>query len=188
MAKKLLNPTTALYPLPVVMVTTSDPKRMGNIITIAWTGILCSEPPMVGISVRPQRYSYPLIQESKEFVINIPTENLTYATDYCGTYSGRDTDKFAALNLTPVPARMVQAPLIKECPVNLECRVTREVSLGSHQLFIAEVVAIHADEEVLSDSDQIQWEETKPVAYCRGRYVSLGRQLGKHGFSRAQNQ
>lgn len=144
--KQEWKPGNMLYPVPAVMVTVADKKGQDNIITVAWTGTVCTNPPMVYISVRPERFSYHMIEESGEFVINLTTRNLAYATDYCGVKSGRDIDKFASLKLTRQKASKVMPPLIGESPVNLECKVTQCIELGSHHMFLAEVVAVHASE------------------------------------------
>ena len=142
MAKRQFKPGNMLYPLPAVMVSVADKEGNSNIITVAWAGTVCTNPPMLSISVRPERYSYHMIRETGEFVVNLTTEKLAYATDYCGVKSGRDTDKWKAAGLTREKASQVLAPLIKECPVNLECRVKRVDELGSHHMFLAEVVAV----------------------------------------------
>ena len=136
MSKQIWKPGNMLYPLPVVMVSVADKEGKQNIITIAWTGTICSDPPMVSISVRPERYSYHMIKETGEFVINLTTKELAFATDYCGVKSGRDVDKFAAMQLTPVRGEKVKAPLIAESPVNLECKVTEVKHLGTHDMFM----------------------------------------------------
>ena len=151
MAKQSWKPGNMLYPLPVVMVSVADKAGKPNILTIAWTGTICSDPPMVSISVRPERYSYDILKETGEFVINLTTKELTFATDYCGVKSGRDVDKFKEMNLTPIPGDVVKAPLIAESPVNLECRVTEVKKLGTHDMFLAEVVAVHADEKYMDE-------------------------------------
>lgn len=133
-----------LYPLPAVMVSVTDGQGNDNIITVAWTGTICTNPPMVYISVRPSRYSYEMLKKTGEFVINLTTEELAFATDYCGVRSGRDVDKFKEAHLTKEPAQFVKAPMIKESPVSIECRVTEVKELGSHHMFLAEVLAVHA--------------------------------------------
>ena len=145
--KQIWKPGNMLYPLPVVMVSVADGSGKKNIITVAWTGTVCSDPPMVSISVRPERYSYQMIQETGEFVINLATKELAFATDYCGVKSGRDIDKFKELGLTAMPASKVKAPLIGESPVSIECKVTEVKHLGTHDMFLAEVVAVQADEQ-----------------------------------------
>ena len=137
MGKQLWKPGNMLYPLPAVMVSVSGKDGKNNILTIAWAGTVCSDPPMVSISVRPERYSYHMLKETGEFVINLTTKELAFATDYCGVKSGRDVDKFRKLHLTPLPAKVVQAPLIAESPVNIECQVTEVKPLGTHDMFLA---------------------------------------------------
>ena len=149
MGKQLWKPGNMLYPLPVVMVSLADRDGRPNIITLAWVGTVCTNPPMVSISVRPERYSYPILKESGEFVINLTTKELAFATDYCGVKSGRDVDKFKEMGLTPIPASEVKAPMIKESPVNIECKVRQILPLGSHDMFLADVVAVHADEKYI---------------------------------------
>ena len=145
MPKKLWKAGNMLYPLPAVMVSVSDGNGKDNIITVAWAGTVCTNPPMVSISVRPSRYSYQMIRDTGEFVINLTTEELAYATDYCGVRSGRDVDKFAEMHLTKEKAEYVKAPLIKESPVSIECTVKEVKELGSHHMFLAEVLAVHAE-------------------------------------------
>ena len=140
MGKQLWKPGNMLYPLPVVMVSLADRDGRPNIITLAWVGTVCTNPPMVSISVRPERYSYPILKEAGEFVINLTTKELAFATDYCGVKSGRDVDKFKEMGLTPIPASEVKAPMIKESPVNIECKVRQILPLGSHDMFLADVV------------------------------------------------
>lgn len=178
------KPVTALQPVPVVLITSADGQGNPNIITVAWAGTLCSEPPMVGIGIRPSRYSHGLIKQSGEFVINIPQEDQLKLTDYCGMVSGRDVDKFAATGFTAHPASRVKAPLIKECPVNLECVVRQVIGLGSHDLFLAEIVAYHVDREVMNEKGRIDPSRFKPFAY-NGQlsYMSLGAEIGTYGFS-----
>ena len=146
MSKELLKPGNMLYPLPVVMVSLADAEGHPNIITLAWVGTVCTNPPMVSISVRPERYSYPILKETGEFVINLTTKDLTFATDYCGVKSGRDVDKFKEMGLTAIPASVVKAPMIGESPVNIECKVREIKPLGSHDMFLADVVVVHVGE------------------------------------------
>ena len=183
MEKEIWKPGNMLYPLPVVMVSVADRKGKNNIITIAWAGTVCSDPPMVSISVRPERYSHAILQETGEFVINLTTRELAYATDYCGVTSGRDVDKFAKLGLSPLQAREVQAPLIGESPVNLECRVSQVIPLGSHDMFLAEVVAVHADRRFMDDQNKFHLEQAEPIVYSHGAYLLCGRQIGTFGYS-----
>ena len=172
-----------LYPLPVVMVSMADRNGKNNIITIAWAGTVCSDPPMVSISVRPDRYSHAILRDTGEFVINLTTRELAYATDYCGVTSGRDVDKFAKLELTPLPAKVVHAPMIGESPVNLECRVSQTIPLGSHDMFLAEVVAVHADKRFMDDQNKFHLEQSEPIVYSHGAYLLCGRQIGTFGYS-----
>lgn len=183
MAKRQFKPGNMLYPLPAVMVSVADKEGNSNIITVAWAGTVCTNPPMLSISVRPERYSYHMIRETGEFVVNLTTEKLAYATDYCGVKSGRDTDKWKAAGLTREMASQVLAPLIKECPVNLECRVKRVDELGSHHMFLAEVVAVHVDEAYMDEKDTFHLSDAKPLAYSHGRYYGLGKCLGAFGYS-----
>lgn len=183
MGKQLWKPGNMLYPLPVVMVSVADREGRNNIITVAWTGTVCSDPPMVSISVRPERHSYGSIKETGEFVINLTTRELVYAADYCGVKSGRDTDKFSEMKLTPLPAEQVKAPLIKESPVNIECKVTEIKPLGSHDLFLARVLAVHADERYMDEKGKFQLEQADPVVYSHGTYFACGEQLGTFGYS-----
>lgn len=172
-----------LYPLPAVMVSVADCDGKPNIITIAWVGTICSNPPMVSISVRPERYSYNIIKETGEFVINLTTKELAYATDYCGVKSGRDVDKFAEMKLTPSKAEYVKAPLIEESPVNIECRVKQVIPLGSHDMFIAEVLAVHADEKYKDEKGKFCLEKAEPIIYSHGEYLTCGEKLGTFGYS-----
>ena len=183
MAKELWKPGNMLYPLPVVMVSVAGLHGEKNIITIAWAGTICSDPPMVSISVRPERYSYKLLKETGEFVINLTTKDLVYATDYCGVKSGRDIDKFKEMNLTAIPGEVVKAPLIAESPVNIECKVTEVKPLGTHDMFIAEVVAVHADEKYMDENHKFHLENAEPIVYSHGAYLETGKQLGTFGFS-----
>jgi len=184
MAKIQLRPHTLLCPVPAVMVSCGTEEGRQNVITIAWAGTVCSDPPMLSIAVRPLRYSYQMIADTGEFVVNIPSKNLTKALDYCGAVSGRDVDKFDQCGLTPIPASQLRyAPLIAECPLNLECKVEQELLLGSHALFLARIVAVHADEEVLDGKQAIDQQRLQPVAYSGGNYFELGSFLGRHGFS-----
>jgi len=183
MAKELWKPGNMLYPLPVVMVSVTDGSGKQNIITVAWVGTVCSDPPMVSISVRPERYSFPILQRTGEFVINLTTRDLVFATDYCGVKSGRDVDKFKELGLTPLPASEVSAPLIGESPVNLECRVRQVLSLGSHHMFLADVVAVHADEKYMDKKNKFHLEKAEPIVYSHGTYFACGEALGTFGYS-----
>ena len=172
-----------LYPLPAVLVSTADRAGNTNLFTVAWTGTVCSDPPMVSISVRPERYSYHMIEETGEFVINLTTEGLVRATDYCGVKSGRDVDKWKEMCLTPAAASYVCAPLVQESPVNLECRVTDRLQLGSHDMFLAEVLAVHADERYMDENGRFALNDAKPLVYSHGKYLAVGRELGSFGYS-----
>lgn len=154
-----------------------------NIITVAWAGTVCTNPPMVSISVRPERYSCHMLEESKEFVINLTTEKLCYATDYCGVRSGRDVDKFKEMKLTKTEASLVNAPMIEESPVNVECRVEKIEKLGSHYMFIARVLAVHADEAYMDENGRFDLNKARPMVYSHGEYYGLGKKLGSFGYS-----
>ncbi len=183
MSKISWKPGNMLYPLPVVMVSCGEKGAKPNIVTVAWAGTICSDPVMVSISVRKERYSHPIISKTGEFVINLVTEDLTYATDYCGVKSGRDIDKFAELNLTPVQIDGVDAPAIAESPLNLACKVKEVKELGSHDMFIAEVVGVTVDDKYMDESGKFNLNASGLVAYSHGEYFSLGEKLGKFGYS-----
>lgn len=183
MSKELWKPGNMLYPLPVVMVSVADRDGRPNIITVAWAGTICTNPPMVSISVRPERYSYPILKETGEFVLNLTTRELAFATDYCGVKSGRDVDKFMELGLTPLKAEHVGAPLIEESPVNIECKVREVLPLGSHHMFLADVVAVHADEKYMDEKHKFHLEKAEPIVYSHGAYLVCGEQLGTFGYS-----
>lgn len=187
MAKQNFKPGNMLYPLPVVMVSVADRAGRQNIITVAWTGTVCSDPPMVSVSVRPERYSYHMIEETGEFVINLTTEALARAVDFCGVRSGRDLDKFKACSLTALKADCVGAPLIAESPVNIECVVTERKDLGSHTMFLARVVAVHAEDQYMDEKDRFCLEKAKPIVYSHGQYLATGRTLGTFGYSVRKN-
>jgi flavin reductase (DIM6/NTAB) family NADH-FMN oxidoreductase RutF len=186
--KKPAKTATYLFPTPAVMVSCAGSQGAPNILTIAWIGVVCSEPPIVSVSIRPGRYSCNMIKEAGNFVVNIPREEQLTALDFCGITSGRDVDKFAALGLTPLPASVVSAPLIKECPVNLECRVLDVKSLGTHDMFLGEIVAVHMDEEVRNQKGEIDISKLKPIAYCPGasQYWSLKEPIGTYGFTKVK--
>lgn len=183
MTKVAFKPGTLIYPLPALMVSCGTMEQP-NIITVAWTGTICSDPPMCYVSIRKERYSYGLIRESGEFVLNLTTEELARATDWCGVKSGRDVNKFKEMQLTPEKAQLLQAPLIAESPLNIECRVTEVKELGSHDMFIAKVVAIDADERFMDrTTGAFQLNHARPIAYSHGKYYALGEKLGSFGFS-----
>ena len=184
MAKRELKKGTMIYPLPAVMVSCGDKPENYNIITIAWTGTICSEPPMCYISVRKNRHSHKLIKDSGEFVINLTNTKLAYATDWCGVRSGKDYNKFEEMKLTPEKAQIVSCPLIKESPLNIECRVTQIIELGSHDMFIADVLAVNADEAHFDkETDAFQLANAEMMTYMHGKYYSVGKKLGKFGFA-----
>ncbi|HJA93754.1 MAG TPA: flavin reductase family protein [Candidatus Eisenbergiella merdipullorum] len=186
--KQEWKPGNMLYPLPAVMVSCADREGNTNILTVAWTGTVCTNPPMLSISVRPERYSCPMIQETGEFVVNLTTEKLVRAADLCGVKSGRDVDKWKEAGLTPMPGRKVKAPLIRECPVNLECRVEKELPLGSHIMFLARVVSVSVDEEWMDEKGRFHLDWAKPVCYSHGGYFALGKEIGTFGFSVAKKK
>lgn len=188
MGKQSWKPGNMLYPLPAVLVSVADKKGNQNVFTVAWTGTVCSDPAMVSISVRPERYSYHMIEETGEFVINLTTSRLAYATDYCGVKSGRDVDKFKEMRLTPMPAKEVSAPLIEESPVNIECKVKQVLKLGTHDMFLAEVVAVHADEAYINEKGTFSLAAADPMVYSHGTYYTLGKELGTFGYSVRKNK
>ena len=181
--RMLWKPGNMVYPVPAVMVTAADREGKSNIITIAWTGTVCTNPPMAYISVRPERYSYGMLKETGEFVINLTTEKLVRATDYCGVKPGRDTDKWKETGLTPIPAQEVNVPLIKESPVNIECRVSEIRELGSHHMFLARVVAVDVDEAYLNEQGRFELQKAAPIVYSHGEYYGLSSLLGTFGYS-----
>ena len=183
MSKQIWKAGNMVYPLPAVMVSCQRPGEKANIITIAWTGTVCTNPAMLYISVRPERYSYDIIRETGEFVVNLTTEKLAKATDYCGVRSGRDVDKFKETGLTAVPGPVTGCPMVEESPVNLECRVKEIKALGSHDLFLAEVVAVHVSEDYMEGNGRFRLNRTGLVAYSHGEYFSLGKSLGTFGYS-----
>lgn len=184
MAKQTWKAGNMVYPLPAVMVSAGDKEGNINIITVAWTGTICTNPAMLYISVRPERYSYNMIRESGEFVVNLTTEALVKATDYCGVRSGRDVDKWKEAKLTPGKANELQyAPIIVESPVNIECKVKEVKELGSHHMFIAEVVSVQVDDKYMNETGKFCLNETGLIAYSHGQYLQLGKELGTFGYS-----
>lgn len=182
--KQIWKPGNMLYPVPVVMVSCGDREGKKNIITIAWAGTICSDPAMVSISVRPERYSYKMIRDTGEFVINLTTKELAYATDWCGVKSGKDVDKFAAMNLTAAPGHVLQyAPVIEESPVNLECRVEEIRELGSHHMFLARIEDVMISERYMNETGKFELNSTGLVTYSHGEYFVLGEKIGKFGYS-----
>ena len=183
MGKQTWKPGNMLNPVPVVMVSAADKEGNKNIITIAWAGTICSDPAMVSISVRKERHSYHMIEETGEFVINLTTEELVKACDYCGVTSGRDVDKFKEMNLTPFTVENCKAPAIAESPVNLACKVVEKKELGSHTMFIAEVVSVTVDDAHMNEAGKFLINETGLVMYSHGEYFAMGEKLGKFGYS-----
>lgn len=182
--KQNWRPGTMIYPLPAVLVSCGATPDEYNVLTVAWTGTVCSDPAMCYISVRPERHSYDIIKRNGEFVINLTTEELARATDWCGVRSGRDYDKFAEMGLTPVPATVVKAPIIAEAPVSIECRVRNIVPLGSHDMFVAEVVNVVVDERYINaETGKFEMERTGLIAYLHGEYFTLGKAIGHFGWS-----
>lgn len=183
MGKQHWKPGNMLNPVPAVMVSVTDKEGKSNIITVAWAGTVCTNPPMVSISVRPSRYSYQILEETGEFVINLTNESLVKACDYCGVVSGRDVDKFAKTGLTPIPMEHVHAMGIDESPVNMECKITEKRELGSHTMFIAEVVGVTVDDQYMDETGKFHINESGLVMYSHGEYFALGKKLGKFGYS-----
>ena len=183
MGKQNWKPGNMLNPVPAVMVSVADKNGKANIITIAWAGTICTNPPMVSISVRPERYSYSMIEETGEFVINLTTKELVRACDYCGLKSGRDVDKFKEMNLTQLKMDKVKAPGIAESPVNIQCKVVKKEELGSHHMFIAEVLGVTIDEKYMDDTGKFHINDTGLVMYSHGEYFLMGEKLGKFGYS-----
>lgn len=182
MAKKIWKSGTFIYPIPAVMVSCGDMEN-SNIITVAWTGIFNTNPAKVYISVRPERYSYNIIKEKKEFVINLTNKDLAYATDWCGVKTGAKVDKFKEMHLTKEECQFVSAPAIKESPVSIECKVTDIKEFGSHHMFIADVMSIDADEKYINEKGSFDISKCNLIAYANGGYYELGRKIGKFGFS-----
>lgn len=184
MSKVSWKPGTMIYPLPAVMVSCGDSPDNYNIITISWTGTINTDPAMCYISVRPNRHSYEIIKRTKAFVINLTTKDLAKQTDWCGVKSGKDFDKFKEMNLTPEKAQFINAPMIAECPISIECEVTEVMALGSHDMFIAKVKAVHAEERLIDkNTGALDLRQTSPLTYIHGSYYEPGDKIGKFGFS-----
>lgn len=183
MAKEYFKPGNMLYPVPAVMVSCQSGEERPNIITVAWAGTICTQPAMVSISVRPERYSYHMIEESGEFVINLVTKDLVHAADYCGVKSGRDVDKFKETGLTVLPSKEISAPGIAESPVCIECVVKQKLELGSHHVFLAEVVNVTVDDAYMDEKKRFHLNASNLVAYSHGEYRVLGELLGTFGYS-----
>ncbi|MCH5224743.1 MAG: flavin reductase family protein [Muribaculaceae bacterium] len=177
------RPGTQIYPLPAVIVTCGDKPENWNMLTIAWTGTICSDPAMCYISVRPERASYPLIVENMEYTINLTTESMAFATDWVGVKSGRDVNKWAKTGLTPLPGEKVKSPSLKESPVCIECRVKEILRLGTHDMFISEVLNVRVDESLMDENGKFLLEKARLIAYSHGHYYSLGEEIGRFGFS-----
>lgn len=188
MSKQNWKPGNMLNPVPAVMVSLADENGKNNIITVAWAGTICTNPPMLSISVRPERYSYNMIKNSGEFVVNLTTEELVRACDFCGVKSGRDVDKFKEMKLTPLKMEHVSAPGISESPVNIECRVVETKELGSHTMFIAEVLGVTVDESHMDEKGKFLINEAGLVMYSHGEYFRMGEKLGKFGYSIQKNR
>lgn len=183
MGREVWKPGNMLYPLPAVMVSCERPGEKPNIITIAWTGTICSDPAMLYVSVRKERYSHAIIKESGEFVVNLVGEEQMKAMDWCGVRSGRDYDKFKECGLTAIASQKVNAPTIAECPVAIECKVKQVIELGSHDMFIAEVIAVAVDDRYMDEQGRFCMEKAKLIAYNHGDYHEVGKQAGKFGYS-----
>lgn len=188
MAKEIWKPGNMLYPIPAVMVSCQKGNEKPNIVTVAWAGNICSDPAMLSISVRKERYSYDIIKETGEFVVNLTNTELTRAADWCGVRSGRDYDKFKEMKLTPQKSEKISAPGIAESPVNIECKVKQIVELGSHDMFIAEVVSVSVDDRFMDDKGRFDLKAAGLVAYSHGEYFALGKKLGKFGYSVARKR
>ena len=182
MEKVMWKSGTFIYPVPAVMVSCGNMEK-SNIITVAWTGIINTNPAMVYISIRPERYSYNLIKETGEFVINLTNEDLCYATDWCGVKSGKDFDKFKEMNLTKQKANYVKCPLIKEAPVSVECKLKEIKELGSHHMFIADVLSIDADKKYIDENGAFDISKCNLISYQNGGYYTSGKKIGKFGYS-----
>lgn len=183
MNKEIWKAGNMLYPLPAVMVSCQRPGEKPNIITVAWTGTICTNPPMLYISIRPERYSYGIIKDTKEFVINLTTKKLVKETDFCGVRSGREVDKFKELNLTPAKASKVQCPIIEQSPVNIECGVKEIKELGSHHMILADVIAVNVEKTLLNKNGKFELNDSDLLVYSHGSYFNLGEQLGTFGYS-----
>jgi flavin reductase (DIM6/NTAB) family NADH-FMN oxidoreductase RutF len=184
MPKTEFGPSEALYPVPVVLVSCSDKiKKRANIITIAWCGVICSNPPLISVSIRRSRYSHKLIKDAGDFVINIPSKNILKQADLCGVRSGKNTDKFRDCGFTEMPPSAISSAMIKECPVNIECRLKDVLNLGSHDMFIGQVLKVHVDNDILDENGSIDYAKAAPLVYTQGSYREVGKEIGRHGFS-----
>ena len=183
MNKQAWKPGNMLYPVPAVMVSCKRPGEKANIITLAWAGTICSDPAMLSVSIRPSRYSYDIIKETGEFVVNLVTKNLTRACDWCGVKSGRDFDKFKEMRLTEYVSDFMETPAIAESPVNIYCKTQKIEPLGSHDMFLAQVTGVTVDEAYMDESGRFDLSATNLIAYSHGEYFTLGEKLGKFGYS-----
>lgn len=183
MSKTMWKPGTMLYPVPSVMVSCANKSNENNIITIAWTGIICSNPPMLYVSIRPERFSYDMIKESGDFVVNVPNRELAFAVDFCGVKSGRDINKFEHLKLTASKSNMVTSPYIQESPLNLECKVKDIIKLGSHDMFISEIMCVNVEDTLIDSTGKLQLNNAHLICYNHGEYRTLSDSLGHFGFS-----
>ena len=183
MARYSFKPGNILNPLPVVMVSVTDETGFTNVLTVAWTGTICSDPAMLSISVRPERFSYGMLKRSGEFVVNLVTKELAFACDFCGVKSGRDTDKLKALGLDTVAVDNVSAKGILQSPVNIGCRIVEEKKLGSHSMFISEVVGVNVEDSYMDEKGRFDLNSLGLIAYSHGEYIRLGEKVGKFGFS-----
>ena len=183
MEREFWKPGNMLYPVPAVMISCKRPEERPNIITVAWAGTICSDPAMVSISVRKERYSYDIIKETGEFVINLTTNDLTFATDYCGVKSGREVDKFKEMHLTPCESKTIAAPGIAESPVSIECKVKQIIELGSHDMFLAEVTAVSVNPKYMDEKGKFHLNDIGLTAYSHGEYFELGKKIGSFGYS-----
>ncbi len=184
--KMQMKPRVLLYPCPVALVTCVDEKGAPNIITLAWVGVASSEPPILSIGIRPSRHSFNLISKTKEFVVNIPTAEILEQTDFCGMTSGREVDKFSKTGLTPLEASNVKPPLIKECPVNMECILRQVIELGTHHLFLGEIVSVHIDSEILDEKGNIDYAKANAMCYMPEEYWSSGKKIGSYGLAKPE--
>lgn len=183
MAKEIWKPGNMVYPLPAVLVTVADHHGNENVFTVGWTGTICTDPAMLYISVRPSRHSYQMIMETGQFVVNLTTEKMVRATDYCGVKSGRDVNKFAEMKLATERAKYVKAPLLKDSPVNIECEVVSMTKLGTHDMFLAKVLCVHADKKYMDEKGKFHLDKARPIVYSHGYYYGTGKKLGKFGYS-----
>lgn len=183
MAKEIWKPGNMVYPLPAVLVTVADHQGNENVFTVGWTGTICTDPAMLYISVRPSRHSYQMIMETGQFVVNLTTEKLVRATDYCGVKSGRDVNKFEEMKLATERAKYVKAPLLKDSPVNIECEVVSMTKLGTHDMFLAKVLCVHADKKYMDEKGKFHLDKARPIVYSHGYYYGTGKKLGKFGYS-----